>query len=141
MKNKELLMNTLKGTAPGLATTALIIAIIILFKPNFPLLLAGFLTYSLATHTWQLYKSRWYSPGWTKKLLTAIATTAIVITGLYHINLYAGAWGWLGFGLTILIISGIILIRRKKQFMFWIRHIETIIWGSTAEERRDKRGR
>ena len=138
MKNQPILQQVMKESLPGVGQALLLVGSIILFKPSFITLCVIFLGLHVITSFYKAHKEREpKGKKWWLRLGRTTATLLITINILYLINYYLGGWGWVGLFLTVIIISGYILYTKRKQYIRWVRLIEKMIWGKTAEERKE----
>jgi len=128
--NKEIL----KGSLPGLATSFVILLLILLFNPSFTflvLLVTGFLISKA------LYQKRPINEAAGGILGVLIVLAVIKI--FYTFFGSAGLWSLLA---VVFFLAGVILWRARKQYLEVIRSIEKSYFGMTAEERKEyKNGR
>lgn len=124
--NKEIL----KDSLPGLATTAVILLLVLLFSPSFSILALGLLGY--------VFIKGFYKKKKLKEILPE-ALTLLIIIGTVKLlyDLFGGSGLW-GLVVIVLFLAGVILWRARKDFLETIRSIEKKHFGETAEERRER---
>lgn len=134
--NKQML----KEASLGLAKTFIILFCIIVFRLPFVWVAALILTLTVCLAVWQAYKGGW-QPQWFLVVCRSAATTLLVLFIIAGVYKWLGDYTILAFLLVVFFISGLILWSKREEYMVVIRHIETQVWGATAEERRDAKKR
>lgn len=125
--NKEIL----KASLPGVATTFVILFVILLFNPSFPLMLILITAFLLSK---AIYKRRKLSDA-TGEIIGVLVVLSIIKI-LYTYFGSAGVWSLL---LVVIFLAGVILWRARKQYLAVLRDIEKQYFGMTAEERKELR--
>lgn len=124
--NKQILIESV----PGLITTAIILLLVLIFAPSFPVLALGLLGFVIIKGLWEKK---------TFKEIAPEALTLLIIIGSVKLlyDLFGGSGLW-GLVVIVLFLAGVILWRARKQFLGTIRNIEKKHFGETAEERRER---
>lgn len=76
-----------------------------------------------------------------RRVLVNASSTFVLLYGVWFLNYYLGAYGFLGFLFLILVLAGFTVFRQRALYMWWLRHIEKRFLGMTAEERRERNKR
>lgn len=129
--NKQMLQES----ALGLTKTFAVLFIIIVFKLSFLWAAGVILTVTAIASVIQAGRGGWPT-GWFFASARGLATTLLVlaiIAGIYH---YLGNYTVLALLLVVGFIAGFILYNKREEYITIVRHAETRIWGSTAEERK-----
>ena len=129
--NKQLL----KESGAGLFKTFIVLAAIVIFKLSFFKAAVLIILVSLTIGLFQHYRTGWVV-GWYKKLARSVLTTIVVITAIGFIYKGLGGYTILALILVVLLISGLILWSKRKDYLEIVRHSERVLFGETAEEKK-----
>ena len=140
MNNKEIIKKTLLSTLPNLTIMGIILVLVWLFKLSFAIILVIILSINLAKQLYYAHQKGWEVQGWGKKVLLTSCSLVLFLTFIYYLTAYLGGWGILGVIIVGVVIALYILIKNFKQYMFWVRHIETQIFGKPLDKKKKKNG-
>jgi len=132
MNTKEALKN-LKASGKGVAVSVVVYVLVLLFKPSLIILLSCLVAALTAHYLYStLYKKKkvFSFLELTKKILSTI-TIVLIVYALYY---FTGSWGLWSTLLVVLVLSLIILIKRRKAYLEALRHIETMIFKKSLDK-------
>lgn len=129
MKN-NVFMPYLKGIIPSIivSTSFIILALIGVW---FPLVLGGYLVYAAIN----AYQKNITPKTYLKNSMIMIITITVFVW-LYH---YAGGYGLAGLLIAVLIVSGVLIYKRRRLILELVRLWEKTFLGMTMEERVEKK--
>jgi len=128
----------IKEAGAGLLKTFIILLVIVFFGFSFVGAAIIILLSSLLIKLYGEWKGGFRS-AWQKRTITSLGVTLLILSILYGINHYLGAYTILAFFIVVFFISGLILYTKREEYLTIVRHAEKTIWGATAEERREQR--
>lgn len=129
-EDKKILKNTLQTATPAaLMVAAIWIAALFLDIKIIILFLIGLMVVPEAVKS--IRHGQRYD---IRKVFNNLAYLALIVILVFLLNVLFGGKGLIAFLVAGLILSAVLLFRRRKQYMYWVKHIENKLYGMSLEE-------
>lgn len=136
-EDKRVISESLKETWPGLLLTLGFWGLAWLTGGNFSLIIVVIIVGMVSYDAYKVTTGSESRDG--LRLIKKCTIAFAFLYGIVWLNFFLGGYGLLGFLLLVTFLSSMILYRKRRLYMRWVRHIETRFWGMTAEERKEER--
>ena len=124
--DKENRNRILKQSGKGIGMSLGIYAAVLLFGLSIIHIGVLLSAFSIIMYAWKAYKKERQPE---KDLIKSLCTLWIVLCIIGTLQYFVGGWGFLGLIIIVLVLSTIIILKRRKDFIKAIEDIETQIWG------------
>lgn len=108
--------------------------VVMIFHPPFLFLGLGLAAFSVGKYVYStLYKKKQEFS--FKKLGQNLASLAGILFLIYVLSMLFGGWGIPGLLLIVVVLTGVIIYKRKETYMEAMRDVETQIWGKPLDRK------
>lgn len=124
----------LKATSKGLGVSLAVYILVVLFRPSLFVLLCCLVVGITSHYLYStLIKKKKAFIFW--ELIKKVVGLILIVLAVYLVYYLTGSWGLWSTIIVVIMLSTIILIRRRKEYLEALRHIETMIFKKPLDKK------